>query len=208
MTILFVKSAPYPALTHRPLPMNRTANSHDPKEFDAIFREYAPFVWRVLRRHSVPQREMDDLLQEVFIVIHRRLPDFEGRSSLRTWIYSIAVRVVHGYRRKAHVRREALDAEPPEALTGGSTPQDQAERRESMRLLEAGMTRLSGTKREAFALVDLEHLAVEEVADMLQCPIGTVRSRLHAARKELTSFVRRAHDAKPLRKPTMAGAGQ
>src|SRR5687768_16217272 len=81
-----------------------------------IFREYAPFVYRVLRRLGVSEAEVEDVCQEVFIVVHRRLPEFEGRSQLRTWIYAIAVRRASGHARRAYRRYERPAAEPPELV--------------------------------------------------------------------------------------------
>ena len=57
-----------------------------------IFRQYAPFAWRALRRLGVPDADVEDVCQEVFVVVHRKLGDFEGRSSLKTWIYGICPR--------------------------------------------------------------------------------------------------------------------
>ena len=71
-----------------------------------IFREHAPFVWRVVRRLGVAESDTADVCQEVFVVIHRRLAEFEGRSSVRTWVYGICVRAVSDYWRRVLRRRE------------------------------------------------------------------------------------------------------
>src|SRR4051812_1143348 len=82
-----------------------------------VFREHAPFVWRALRRLGVREADVEDACQEVFVVVHRRLADFEGRSSVRTWVYGICVRVASDWRKRAHVRREIVtdDVSIPEA---------------------------------------------------------------------------------------------
>src|SRR5262245_46030301 len=76
-----------------------------------IFESYAPFVWRVLRRMGVAEADAEDVCQEVFLVVHRRLAEFEARSSLRTWIYSICLRCAAAYRNRAHHRREVRSTE-------------------------------------------------------------------------------------------------
>ena len=85
-----------------------------------IFREYAPFVWRGLRRLGVPESDVEDVCQEVFVVVHRKLGDFEGRSSLRTWIYGICARTASDYRRSGRVRREVVTDAPPDAPQEGA----------------------------------------------------------------------------------------
>src|SRR5262249_21997714 len=127
--------------------------------FKQLFDEHAGFVWRALRRHGVPQRELEDACQEVFLVVFRRLPDFEGRSSLRTWIYGIAVRVAAGIRRRAFLHRELLGAESPEASGASDLLEDYAQR-EAQRLLHAALAELSPPKREAFVLYELEGMTV------------------------------------------------
>ena len=84
------------------------------REVSDLVRAYGPFVFRVLRHQGVPERLLEDLSQEVFIVVLRRLDSFERRSTLRTWIYGICVRVASNHRRRAHVRRERPVSELPE----------------------------------------------------------------------------------------------
>ncbi len=67
-------------------------------DFGAVYEEYFDFVWRTLRRYGVPEAAMDDAIQDAFLVVHSRLPTFEGRSSLRTWIFGIARRVARDHR--------------------------------------------------------------------------------------------------------------
>jgi RNA polymerase sigma-70 factor (ECF subfamily) len=93
-------------------------------EVERIFREHGSFVWRTLRRLGLNESDADDLCQEVFVIVHRKLGEFEQRSSMRTWLYGIAVRVAIAHKRRAHVRREKPTDELPE---GASTmdPHDQ-----------------------------------------------------------------------------------
>jgi RNA polymerase sigma-70 factor (ECF subfamily) len=70
------------------------------EQFRGLFDLHAAFVWRVLARHGVPRRELEDGCQEVFLVLYRRAAELDGRSSLRTWLYGVAVRVALGMRRR------------------------------------------------------------------------------------------------------------
>jgi RNA polymerase sigma-70 factor (ECF subfamily) len=152
--------------------------------FREIFREHAPFVWRVLRRLGVGEADVEDVAQEVFLVVHRRLAEFEGRSKLRTWIYGIAVRVASDHRRRAHVRRELATDRPPERA--GSAPQPkELEQRQARALLDAALARLDEDKRAVFVLFEIEEVAMKEIAEAVGCPLQTAYSRLHAARREL-----------------------
>lgn len=149
-----------------------------------IFRAHAPFVWRVLRRLGVREADVEDVAQEVFVVVHRRLPDFEGRSSVQTWVYGICVRVASDHRRRAHVRREEATSRPPERV--GSAPQGkELEAREARAILDAALGTLDEAKRAVLVLYEIEEVPMKEVAEALGCPLQTAYSRLAAARREL-----------------------
>ena len=164
----------------------------DPEALDcaALFDAHASFVWRVLKRHGVPERELPDACQEVFLVVHRRGSAFEGRSTVRTWLYGIAARVALGMRRKAHLRREVLTDEIPEQQHG-VTPLASAEQRQQLGLIESALSSLSDVKREVFALYELEGMTMAEVALALGVPENTALSRLYAARDHVRAFVQR-----------------
>src|ERR1041385_2214732 len=86
-------------------------------DFRSIFETYEPFVTSALRRLEVPSADRHDLRQEIFVVVHRKLPEYDGRASLRSWIYGICVRMASTYRRSARVRREE-SCEYPEPSLG------------------------------------------------------------------------------------------
>jgi RNA polymerase sigma-70 factor (ECF subfamily) len=152
-------------------------------DFPHIFQQHARFLWRTLMNLGVPSRDAQDLCQEVLVIVHRRLPDFDGRS-LRGWLYGICVRVASDYRRSAPARLEIPHGELPE----GSAPPDQLEqldqRAERRRLLRA-LERISEDKRAALILYEVEELTLAEVSEALGVPLQTVYSRIKAARLEL-----------------------
>jgi RNA polymerase sigma-70 factor (ECF subfamily) len=166
----------------------RRETSSEPS-FPAIFKEYAPFVMRVMRHLGVPAKDLPDQCQEVFVAVFRGLPDFAGRSALRTWIYGICRHVASNHRRRAHVRRERTVSEPPEQTSPAVQDDDVEERRghPALRLL---LDTLDPDKREVFVLFELEELSMKEVAEVCGCPLQTAYSRLHAARRLLLESYR------------------
>jgi RNA polymerase sigma-70 factor (ECF subfamily) len=153
--------------------------------FSEIFRTYAPYLFRALIGLGVPASDADDVCQEVMLVVHKRLPEFDGRA-LKSWLYAICLRVASDYRRSARVRREVpTDAVPDEVL-----PPQQLERAEARRLegkLLAVLDELDDEKRAVFVLYEVEELTLREVAESLGCPLQTAYSRLQMARSHVRS---------------------
>ncbi len=152
-------------------------------EFSQIFRDHTPFLWRTLMNLGVPRHEAQDLCQEVMLTVHRRLPEFDGRS-LRGWMYGICVRVASDFRRSARVRREVLPGTLPEASSAPPQPEQLEQRRQLERALSA-LEQLSEEKRAAFVLYEVEGLTLAEVSEALQAPLQTVYSRIKTAREAL-----------------------
>lgn len=161
----------------------------EPCTFDDVFRTHAPYVWRLLQRLGASTADADDLCQEVFVVVHRRLPTIDTSRPLRPWIYGVAVRVASAHRR----RRSAIDAalHASEHLGSPPTQHDAIEHRQTRDVLYEAIARLDGAKREIFVLHELEELKVSEIAEALSCPLQTAYSRLHAARSEVKAFFAR-----------------
>ena len=183
--------------------------AHAAPDFRALFDQHVDFVWRVLRRHGVPERELDDVCQEVFIVVHRKLADFEGRSTVRTWIYGIAQRVALVSRRKAYARRELLEA-PPSEPRSEATQEELTAQRRSLSLVERVLDEMEPERREAFVLYELEGMSVVEVAQAIGVPENTALYRLHKAREELTQKLKRAAvvaAARPVHARLVGGRG-
>jgi len=156
--------------------------------FHAIYTEFFRAMWRTLRRLGVEQAQLDDAVQDVFIVVHRRLPEFDGRS-LRGWLYAIAVRVASDHRRGAAQRRTAP---LPETLVDPRPdPARVSELGESVRLLHELLGELDEPKRTVFVLGELDELSVPEIAEALGENPNTVASRLRAARARFDEAFRR-----------------
>jgi RNA polymerase sigma-70 factor (ECF subfamily) len=151
--------------------------------FEDVFRAQAPFVYRTLRNLGANTTEAEDLSQEVFVVIHRKLSGFEGRSKLETWIYGICIRTLSDWRRRA-VRREQPAADPAATLSAPSL-EEELVRRDRLTRLRGALDRLDEDKRNVFVLFELEQLSMKEVAQAVGCPLQTAYARLYAGRREL-----------------------
>ena len=186
--------------------MSRTPNGMAPlvddSHFPSIYAEHATFVWRAVIRLGVASEYADDVVQEVFLVVHRRLAEFRRESSIRTWLYAIAVRVSRNHRRTAARRRRIGAAEPldDDALAScavvaeGCGPDALFEARAIAAEL---LDELAEEQREVFVLAELEGLSVPEIADIVTATTNTVYSRLRLGRRTFEMALKRrsARDA-------------
>jgi RNA polymerase sigma-70 factor (ECF subfamily) len=151
--------------------------------FELVYNDYFDFVWRSLRRLGVPEASADDALQDVFVVVHRRLGEFGGRSSLKTWLFGIALRVTSDYRRRARRKggHEPLDEAVIDPAPG---PQEKAVNAEMLGLLDRALEALDDDRRAVFVLAELEQMSAPEIAEALGVKLNTVYSRLRLARQD------------------------
>ena len=148
--------------------------------FDEVYAAQVAFVWRVVRTLGVADAHLEDAVQDVFVVVHRRLHEFEGRAAITTWLFAIARRVAAGYRRRNEGdRRVPLD----EQLVDRADTFAELSRAEAAARVLAMLGKLDEDQRIVFALVELEQLPVPEVARMLDIKINTAYSRLRLARR-------------------------
>ena len=133
--------------------------------FPRVYKEYFGFVWRSARSLGVRPAALDDVVQEVFVIVHRRLPEFEGRSALRTWLSGILLNVVRHHRRSLvrkspHELEREQACDPDELASAASDPYETAVQAEGTRLLQRLLDGLDDEKREVFVLAELEELTV------------------------------------------------
>jgi RNA polymerase sigma-70 factor (ECF subfamily) len=147
--------------------------------FREIFDAHARFVWRSLLGLGVPENDVPDASQQVFVVLQGKLDQIDEGCSVSTFAYGICLRVASDFRRRAHVRREQLCATPPERPT--SAPQEGiVSHREALGRLRAVLDAIDPAQREVFVLYEIEELAMAEVARAVGCPPVVV---WHAANK-------------------------
>jgi RNA polymerase sigma-70 factor (ECF subfamily) len=163
--------------------------------FEAVYREHFRFVWRCVRRLGIEGASVDDVVQETFLVVHRRLDDFEGRSSTKTWLYGIVRRVVSDHRRS--LRRKPAHGEGTEGEVDGvhdasaRGPESSLEHSEQVQVVRRLIAELDEDKREVFILTELEGMTMAEIAEALDVNPNTVSSRLRAARHQFEEAVER-----------------
>jgi RNA polymerase sigma-70 factor (ECF subfamily) len=152
----------------------------------AIHDAHADFVWCSLQRLGVRAADLDDVCQEVFLVVHKRLHTFDGSSKLTTWLFGICVRVAAAHRRRAWIRREEPRAVLPDEdeVPPSDRPDALYAAREARATLERVLDAMDLEKRAVFVMFEIDELPSETIASILGVPVGTVWSRLSAARKQ------------------------
>lgn len=157
--------------------------------FEQVYEEHFDFVWRAVRRLGVDEAHVEDAVQDVFVVVYRRRAEFEGRSSVKTWLFGIVVHVARSYR-----RRRTTDPEPdPDDVVAPEAhgPHAHAEAAESLRALYSILDTLDEERREVFVLMELCGMTAPEAAQALGVKLNTVYSRLRAARRDFDAEVAR-----------------
>jgi RNA polymerase sigma-70 factor (ECF subfamily) len=179
------------AMTHLAIPSVESAPSMTARDAAAelrvedIYREHFGLVWRSLRHLGLAEADVEDGVQDVFVIVHARLATFEHRARITTWIYGICIHVAQARRRRAHVRRE-LPTDPrdmPVDETQLARVDEAYERREAEELLDDILDTLPIEQRAVFTLFELEGRTCEEIAQLCAIPIGTVYSRLRLSRE-------------------------
>ena len=150
----------------------------------------ARFVPQTLRYLGVPEGALFDAAQDVLVVALRRLDDFEGRSTLKTWLYGICVRVAHDFRRRDRSNREFLVETLPE-LTSPAQQESAVEQGEWRRTLGVLLDQLDDSQRAAFVLFEIQRLSMREVADAIGCPLQTAYFRHKSAQARVLEAFKR-----------------
>jgi RNA polymerase sigma-70 factor, ECF subfamily len=158
----------------------------------SIYRENARFVWLSLQRLGVHPSDVEDVAQDVFLIVHRRLATYDRRARITTWLFGICMRVAANYRRRRRWSWEVLSSGGDDRRpANGALADDLLVRREERRVAEQALARLDVSKRATFVMFEIESLSCQEIAELMNVPIGTVYSRLHSARRQLDKFVAR-----------------
>lgn len=168
------------------------AAASSPTAFRGLYDEHHAFVWAVLRKLGVPERDAEDVMQEVFLVVHRRLDAFEGRSAWTTWLYGITTRVYWNYARRQRSRPQAsASASSLRLVDPAPDPERFSQRREASVMLEALLGSLDTDKRTAYVLHTLEGLSAPQISAITGVKTRTIYSRLRAAKAEIEASARR-----------------
>ena len=166
--------------------------------FQAIYKQYFDFVWASARHLGAARDAVDDVVQDVFIVIHSKLATLRCPEALRSWVYGIVRRTVSDYRRSSRTRDAAgarLGAEVKSTRPSQPSPLDVAERSAELDLLDSVLAELDEPKREVFVMVEVLEMTVPEVVQSLEIPLNTAYSRLRMARQSFEEVLAR-HEAR------------
>ena len=158
-----------------------------PIAFERVYDDHVDFVWRSARRLGVDDGAADDVVQQVFLVVHRRLEAFEGRSSMKTWLFSILIHVVRDHRRSVKRKSPYLTSEAvdPELLVDPSLdPEEALERAQASRFIDHVLDMLESEKRIVFVMAELEEMSAAEIGQATGLDAPAVYSRLRAARND------------------------
>ena len=163
------------------------APTTDAVTFRTIFDQHLGLVTRALRRLGAGEPDLPDLVQQVFLVAFRRLPDFEERSRLGTWLFGICRRVASDHRKSTYRRNHFLASfrDIAELAPHADDPSVCFERQERLNTLHAVMEALPEPQRKALVLFELEEMPGQRIADSLEISLGTLRSRVRLARRRI-----------------------
>ena len=171
----------------------------DKRAFDLLVLKYQRKIMRMLSRLIKDPAEIEDVAQETFIKAYRALPQFRGESAFYTWLYRIAIntarnwQVAHGKRGRVSNEIETEDGETfsqIDNLTDISTPESMVASRQIVETVNAAIDSLPEDLRTAIVLREIEGMSYEDIAETMNCPIGTVRSRIFRAREAIAAQLR------------------
>ena len=172
--------------------------------FERLYDEFFDFVYRNARRLGVPRSAADDVVQEVFVVLHRRLAEYDGRATLQSWLYGILANTVRDYRRAFRRKQAPLVADGDEQLDPASStasPEQRTQLKQDLTLLMKLLDDLPEAQRELIVLSDLEQMSVPEICACIGGNSNTVQSRLRVARETLKAKLARHLLASPRENP-------
>ena len=175
------------------------AQRGDQKAFGMLVEKYQRKLGRLLSRMVRDQAEVEDVVQESFIKAYRALPNFRGDSAFYTWLYRIGINTAKNYLvsmgRRPQISHDveiedAENFEDAEELRTAETPETEMMTKEIAKTVNETMMSLPDELRTAITLRELEGLSYEEIATLMNCPIGTVRSRIFRARETIAVKLR------------------
>ncbi|SUA54604.1 RNA polymerase sigma factor RpoE [Oligella urethralis] len=173
----------------------KRAQAGEKRAFELLVSKYQRRILRLLGRILYNQSDVEDVAQETFLKAYRALPKFRNESAFYTWLYRIAVNTARNHlssKQNQLFVSDQLESQDGETfslldnLTDGETPETHMHNREILEALQAALDDLPEQLRQAIVLRELEGLSYEEIAGVMDCPVGTVRSRIFRAREAIS----------------------
>lgn len=159
------------------------------------YREHFRYTWALVGRLGVPPSHVEDVVQEVFLVLHRRRHDFRNESSVKTWLHGIALRVAR--RHRGRIQRGEVDPLPPDARSKSPSLESQVDGRVQLARLDTLLDQLPDEQREVFVLAEVAQLRAPEIAQVMGVKLNTVYSRLRLARGRMKTSLEAMQRANP-----------
>jgi RNA polymerase sigma-70 factor (ECF subfamily) len=170
--------------------------SAETPDLEAIYLAEVSYVWNFLRFVGVPERDLEDVVHEVFIVVHKQLGHYDPSRPLRPWLTGIAFRVASDHRRLARHRRE-IPCEVLGDVDKGPTPESKLAHKQEMDQVMQALDCLEPDRRAVFVLHDLHEYSMPEIATIIDAPLNTLYSRLRLARAEFNKVIKRLRRGAP-----------
>ena len=163
-----------------------------PPDFRQIYDAHLGHVWRTLRRLGVASRDLEDAAHQVFVVVHRRLADYDPNRPIKPWLTGIAWRVAADERRRARHHRERLSDDVGRSRPAQApSPEDAVAARQARDLVAQALDTLDLDRRVVFVMAEIDQASGPDIAAALGVPLNTVYSRLRVARQRFAAAVRR-----------------
>lgn len=159
-------------------------------DFTQLFESQSSYVWGTLRRLGVRERDLEDLVHDVFLVVHRHLGDYDPRRPIRPWLFGISFRVAAGYRRLARTQREVV-SDRIEATDPRPSIEQLLDAKQNDALVMRALELIDLDRRAILLMHEFDGHTMPEIADTLAIPLNTAYSRLRLAREQFTSACRR-----------------
>lgn len=182
-------------------PREQVNSPRDTPSLSEVYQAHFKYVWRCLRSLGVDALTLDDAVQEVFLVVSRKLDGFDGRAKLSTWLYAIVLHVARRHRASAAKQARRLISDSAEAFISGSQARGDlradVEHNEQLAMAQRVLATLDDAKREVFVLACVEGMSAPEIAEVTGTPLNTVYSRLRVAKQQFDSAVAELTQSRP-----------
>jgi len=180
-------------------PRERSAAKREKLDLPAVYAAQKDFVWLTLQRMGIRRPDLEDVFQDVFVIVHKRLHTYSPEAKLTAWLYGICLRSVARHRRRAFRRHERVDGVEADVAQPGvenwhaqtEAPDEQLRRNERQATLNALLDTLDPEHRAVVVMFEIEDQSCADIGELIGVPVGTVHSRLHTARRKLAQAAER-----------------
>lgn len=161
-----------------------------PPDLRRIYDEYFGYVWKLAQRFGVPDRHIEDVVHDVFVVVHKQLAQYDSSRPIKPWLAGIAFRCASDFMRRAPQRREVPSSDDMDMEVSSANPEASAQAKQAHTLVHKALGSIDESRRSVFILHEFEQTPIPEIAEALSIPVNTAYSRLRLARADFEAAVR------------------